>query len=138
MNRDNMRMVRLSETEEEKEQRMTVDRDNTRVVRLSETMEEKEQRTTVNRDNMRTVRLSETDLQKEQRRTADRNNKKRETEATKNNFLAASRDVTPFSVGLMNQICSKCDALMFAEETHKGRLGEDGKKGMASFSMCCR
>ena len=139
-----MNNVRESETIDEKDKRNATDRDNKKNSRETETVVEKDKRNTANRDNMKNAREAETAEEKDNRNTANRDNMKkmRNTESDnkkKNTLLSAtSSDVDPFSVGLMNQVCSCCSSLMFAEETHRGKLGVNGEPGTASFSMCCR
>ena len=119
--RVNNAAAREIESEEQKRARLEADRDQTAAARETESVEQKNARLNANRDNMNKMRNTESD------------NKK------KNTLLRATiSDVDPFSVGLMNQVCSCCNALMFAGETHSGKLGVNGEPGTASFSMCCR
>ena len=112
---------RETESEEQNRSRLEADRDKTAAARETESVEQKNARLNANRDNMKKMRNTESD------------NKK------KNTLLRATiSDVDPFSVGLMNQVRSCCNALMFAGETHSGKLGVNGEPGTASFSMCCR
>ena len=114
------------------------EREKKRKKRRNETDIEKEKRNTADRENKKNARQAETVAEKVKRNTADRENKKNVTRADRNVLGATRTDVAPFSVGLMNQVCSCCSSLMFAGETHRGQLGVNGEPGSASFSMCCR
>ena len=132
-----MKNTREAETAVEKEKRNAANRDNMNNVREAETIDEKEKRNTADKDNKRNIRKDETSVEKDKRNSADRDYKKKVRDDR--NVLRATRiDVAPFSVGLMNQVCSCCSSLMFAGETHSGKLGVNGEPGSASFSMCCR
>ena len=135
--RVNNAAAREIESEEQKRARLEADRDQTAAARETESVEQKNARLNANRENMKNTREAETIAQKEKRNSADRHNKKKVRDDR--DMLRATRiDVAPFSVGLMNQVCSCCSSLMFAGETHSGKLGVNGEPGTASFSMCCR
>ena len=90
------------------------------------------------REKKRRRRLNESDAEKEKRKATDRQNKMNVKNADRAILIATKSDVSPFSVGLMNKVCRICSALMFAEETHRGKVAVNGGSGTASFSMCCR
>ena len=90
------------------------------------------------REKKRRRRLNESDAEKEKRKATDRQNKMNVKNADRAILIATKSDVSPFSVGLMNKVCRMCSALMFAEETHRGKVAVNGGSGTASFSMCCR
>ena len=90
------------------------------------------------REKKRRRRLNESDAEKEKRKATDRQNKMNVKNADRAILIATKSDVSPFSVGMMNKVCRMCSALMFAEETHRGKVAVNGGSGTASFSMCCR
>ena len=100
---------------------------------------EKQIRLEDNRIRKGLMRNEEGELEKQMRLEVDRLRKKESKNDNNTLFLAASKEeVGPFSVGLTNNLCNGCDALMFPGETHQGKLGKDGEKGMGIFSMWCR
>ena len=114
------------------------EREKKRRRRLNESDAEKEKRKATNRENMMKTRNEENDSERENRKATDRQNKMNVKNADRAILIATKSDVSPFSVGLMNKVCRMCSALMFAEETHRGKVAVNGGSGTASFSMCCR
>ena len=114
------------------------DRENKMKIRNEETVSERENRKATNRENMMKTRNEENDSERENRKATDRQNKMNVKNADRAILIATKSDVSPFSVGLMNKVCRMCSALMFAEETHRGKVAVNGGSGTASFSMCCR
>ena len=136
-------VLRYKEDEGSKQRRLEDKRIRQKVLRYEEDEGSKQKRLEDQRIRQNVFRYKEDDGSKQRRLELDRLKHQQAWKESKNEdktlFIAASvEEVEPFSVGLMNNLCNGCGALMFAGETHKGKLGKNGEKGTAVFSMCCR
>ena len=137
--RDRKRRRRLNEDDEAKTRRLEADKIRHKQAREVESVDQFQYRLEADKIRHKQAREVESVDQFQYRLEADKIRHKQAREIRKEVlFLAKTKDVEPFSVGKMNNVCRGCGGLMFSGETHKGKLGKDGEAGTAMFSMCCK